>query len=447
MTLEEYIYQIHSKDFRNLPELIYIPSYLFRCATAGAINSLADKFDLPNSRGMQDWEWEVADPTRIDEFIDAYLNGNLNDDERFTIAETIIQSFHDSGKELKESKKWEAFLTIIETNRSLHIHTIHYWASDDVQEQDDFLHCCFRVLWEKYKHEFLDPEKDQQIVEYKASLNYHFIKEQLQSQLSLVSRISVRNINHFNPEGYLAWHNKEELKENFIQELNLYQAIQYKSNIWNWGRQRFNIQEDYFYDEREKVFKKIEEELGIPQSVLVLLEEIHNNIRKLASEEEANKTLIELCESISLGTDLSLVTPKYQHWLLSEFVLPGLMDINDPLINEIRQHIELTSTFLLSYIDNKFSTIENIQHVVKYLRDWCSSVSDKKNGYEIDSDTIDINGIIGSTTGVLNNICIFLYYGADAATWATDIYRYRKESNELDKWYLIINRIKELLIG
>ena len=44
---------------------------------------------------MQDWEWEVASPERIDEFLAAYEGGELTDDERFTLMETLLQSFED----------------------------------------------------------------------------------------------------------------------------------------------------------------------------------------------------------------------------------------------------------------------------------------------------------------------------------------------------------------
>jgi hypothetical protein len=70
-----------------------IPEHLWRSPTRAAINALALRFDLPNTQGMQDWEHEVADADRIHEFIAAYQSGQLDDDERFTLMELIIQSF------------------------------------------------------------------------------------------------------------------------------------------------------------------------------------------------------------------------------------------------------------------------------------------------------------------------------------------------------------------
>lgn len=47
------------------------------------------------NRTCQDWEWEVADPARIDEYLNAYHVGEFTDDERFTLMETLIQAFDD----------------------------------------------------------------------------------------------------------------------------------------------------------------------------------------------------------------------------------------------------------------------------------------------------------------------------------------------------------------
>jgi hypothetical protein len=72
-----------------------VPDHLRRYPTRKAIDSLAARFDLPYTPFMQDWEWEVADSDRIDEFVAGYHSGELNEDERFTLMETIIQSFED----------------------------------------------------------------------------------------------------------------------------------------------------------------------------------------------------------------------------------------------------------------------------------------------------------------------------------------------------------------
>lgn len=115
-----------------------VPEHLWRFPTREAIDSLARRFDLPNTPGMQDWEWEVADPARIDEFVDAYESGALSDDEKFTLMETIIQSFDELEEPLEGNHGWERVLNLIDEGIDLHGYSVWYWSdleNDDVEDQ------------------------------------------------------------------------------------------------------------------------------------------------------------------------------------------------------------------------------------------------------------------------------------------------------------------------
>lgn len=82
-----------------------VKTYSQRHITASAIHALAQRFNLLYDHFMQDWEYEVADPNRIDEFIDAYLSNELNEDEKFALMETILQSFEESSKTLDSDQQ------------------------------------------------------------------------------------------------------------------------------------------------------------------------------------------------------------------------------------------------------------------------------------------------------------------------------------------------------
>ncbi|NPU12768.1 hypothetical protein HL667_03270 [Bradyrhizobium sp. 83012] len=89
---------------------------------------------------MQDWEWEVADPTRIDEFLSAYESGELSEDERFVLMETIIQSFEDLQRLEKHpdpDQRWQRVLVILDRNIDLHAHTVWYWSLLDAADFSD----------------------------------------------------------------------------------------------------------------------------------------------------------------------------------------------------------------------------------------------------------------------------------------------------------------------
>lgn len=118
---------------------------------------------MPKDPYSQDWEWEVADAERIDEFISAYENGGLSEDERFTLMEMIMQSFEDLSEPLSEDLRWSRILEIIHQNVDLHVYTIWYWSNlDDATGQIPALEDSWKVapylraVWEKHRDKFQD---------------------------------------------------------------------------------------------------------------------------------------------------------------------------------------------------------------------------------------------------------------------------------------------------
>ena len=90
--------------------------------------SLAKRFELPYSDFMQDWEWEVADPLRIDEFLEAYESDELTEDECFVLMETILQSFEELETFSQNDKRWQQVLEHLSKNAALHMNTLWYWS-------------------------------------------------------------------------------------------------------------------------------------------------------------------------------------------------------------------------------------------------------------------------------------------------------------------------------
>lgn len=103
--------------------------------------SLAKRLDVPNLPSMQDWEWEIADSTRIDEYLSLYRDGGLSDDERFTLMETILQAFEELAAELASDSRWSDVLGILDRHIELHAYSVWYWADIDNELEED----CWRV--------------------------------------------------------------------------------------------------------------------------------------------------------------------------------------------------------------------------------------------------------------------------------------------------------------
>ena len=118
-----------------------VPERLWRYPTRAAIDSLASRLGLANDPGMQDWAWQVADSDRIDEFIAAYEGKELTEDERFTLMETLLQSFEDASSPLESDRRWARLLELLDQNVVLHAYSICYWSlleNDNVDE-------CWRI--------------------------------------------------------------------------------------------------------------------------------------------------------------------------------------------------------------------------------------------------------------------------------------------------------------
>jgi hypothetical protein len=108
-----------------------------RHPTRAAIDKLAATFSLPNTPDMQDWEWEVADPDRVEEFLNEYKNGNNTDDEKFVLLEMLLQSFEESELDLNKNEKWKELLELIQSNFKIHEYTIWYWSVFDAESKEE----------------------------------------------------------------------------------------------------------------------------------------------------------------------------------------------------------------------------------------------------------------------------------------------------------------------
>jgi len=100
---------------------------------------------------MQDWEWEVADASRFGEFLDAYSSGPLNEDERFSLMEMLIQCVEDMDlPSIETTPQWRAVAALLTADPRLHSSSVRYWSCLGDRDLED----CFsvsgpmRAIWE-----------------------------------------------------------------------------------------------------------------------------------------------------------------------------------------------------------------------------------------------------------------------------------------------------------
>lgn len=114
-----------------------------RYPTGKAITSLIKKLNLPKrSKYSQDWEYEIADSERVDEFITYYQNNLSDEDEKFTLMLIIIESCNDAISENNlENKTWEKVKKSLMEDYYIHKQTIDYWCSEEEKDIED----CFAI--------------------------------------------------------------------------------------------------------------------------------------------------------------------------------------------------------------------------------------------------------------------------------------------------------------
>lgn len=114
-----------------------VPEHLRRFPTAASIRSLAARLGLPDSPGMQDWPWEVADAGRLDKLLAVYEQGDLTEDERFTLMEIMLQSCEDLGPGLGADPRWHRVLDLLDANIELHAWSVWYWSDVENEREED----------------------------------------------------------------------------------------------------------------------------------------------------------------------------------------------------------------------------------------------------------------------------------------------------------------------
>ncbi|MEM8672222.1 MAG: hypothetical protein AAGG48_32205, partial [Planctomycetota bacterium] len=121
-----------------------------RFPTTAAIERLDSIFGFSPDAYSQDWDVELADGSRLTEFVSAYCSVALDDDERFTLMTLIVASAHDALEfhDMGEAE-WRTVHDLLVADFSLHASTIYYWCCVDATCMDE----CFtlspliRVVW------------------------------------------------------------------------------------------------------------------------------------------------------------------------------------------------------------------------------------------------------------------------------------------------------------
>jgi len=108
--------------------------------TKSARESLIQKLGLPEpDEFCQDWEYIVANASRVEEFLAFYENTPLNIEEKFALMVIIIASFDDYLNESNFCRTiWNRIKNLLEKDKQIHVNTILYWSLEDEDLEECF---------------------------------------------------------------------------------------------------------------------------------------------------------------------------------------------------------------------------------------------------------------------------------------------------------------------
>ena len=112
----------------------------FRFGTGKAMKELAEELNLRIEDWMQDWPYEVANPSEIEKYI-AHYNILKDEDKKFVLMEAIIQATEDQLTNELFFEYSNRIKPIIEKDFIVHEYTIHYWSCFDNENIED----CWRI--------------------------------------------------------------------------------------------------------------------------------------------------------------------------------------------------------------------------------------------------------------------------------------------------------------
>ncbi len=104
--------------------------------TRASIDYLAGRLSLPDTPDMQDWAFQVAEPSDLDLYLALFAELQGNEDLRFTLADIIIQAFESAHEYLDDDPRLADFLNDLLANFDTHAYQVWYWASFDVDLED-----------------------------------------------------------------------------------------------------------------------------------------------------------------------------------------------------------------------------------------------------------------------------------------------------------------------
>ena len=103
------------------------------------IEQLSNELALPFTGIEQDWNIEMADSNRINDFLKYYQRRDLSSDKKVAVMSLILVSYEDflNEHDLEMDDGWNEIKSILESERILFVDLIDYWSLGNEIEEDN----------------------------------------------------------------------------------------------------------------------------------------------------------------------------------------------------------------------------------------------------------------------------------------------------------------------
>lgn len=103
------------------------------------IEQLSKELLLPYTGVEQDWDIEMADSNRINDFLEFYQQNDLSVDKKMAVMSLLLASYEDffNENDLKIDDRWRDVSSILETEKVIFVDLINYWSLSNEVEEDN----------------------------------------------------------------------------------------------------------------------------------------------------------------------------------------------------------------------------------------------------------------------------------------------------------------------
>lgn len=94
------------------------------------IERLCKELSLPYKGNEQDWDIELADKNRVDEFISFYNDNDLSIDMRYGTMSILLASYDDllDDTGIDRDYRWREIETMLKSDKQVFLELVDYWA-------------------------------------------------------------------------------------------------------------------------------------------------------------------------------------------------------------------------------------------------------------------------------------------------------------------------------